>query len=227
MLPLLGLSPWFVRNYFVFHRIVPLRSNFGLELQISNNDCATAIAAVNVRTGCFARYHPYPNEKEALLVRELGEIRYNDLKLRHALTWIRNHPRRFLTLTVERMLRFWFPSRNTSPIVDLTVPGHRRRTILIYLATLLSLPGAVSLWKDRSHPGFALVLWLAIFPCVYYLHNIDVRYRIPIFWVTFLAAAHAGMFLWRRSFRGLSIWSKLSSEIDLRFARIRKRGSQE
>lgn len=39
-LPALIVVPWTIRNYRVFHTFVPVRDDFGLELSVSNNDCA-------------------------------------------------------------------------------------------------------------------------------------------------------------------------------------------
>jgi 4-amino-4-deoxy-L-arabinose transferase-like glycosyltransferase len=38
----LSVSPWFIRNYRVFHQFIPFRTNFGLELQIGNNPVQAA-----------------------------------------------------------------------------------------------------------------------------------------------------------------------------------------
>ena len=88
LLPIVIVAPWIVRNYLVFHRFIPVRDNFGLELAVSNNDCARFGIQRNFETGCFQKEHPNANLDEAKKVLEMGEPKYNDVRLREALRWI-------------------------------------------------------------------------------------------------------------------------------------------
>ena len=71
------LAPWAIRNYRVLGAPVFTRSNAGLELRLSNNDLATADEHVNYSNRLYHAYHPLQNPREAVKVRQMGEIEYN------------------------------------------------------------------------------------------------------------------------------------------------------
>jgi hypothetical protein len=104
------LLPWTIRNSYALGAPVWGRSNFGLELHVSNNGLATATWDGNKERGVFLAMQPTANDAERMRVRESGEVVYNCEKFRQADTWIATHPQRFSTLTVERAFLFWFPS---------------------------------------------------------------------------------------------------------------------
>jgi hypothetical protein len=142
LLPVVIIAPWTIRNYLVFHSFTPIRDNFGLELSVSNNNCARFGISVNERTGCFQNIHPNKDANEARKVMELGEIEYNALRLREALRWISSHPARFLKLSILRFIAFWMPTENlNNPYAS----GRHRERVVIYLITLLSGFGLVIL----------------------------------------------------------------------------------
>jgi hypothetical protein len=77
------LAPWTIRNYLRFGKVIPTRSNFGLELWISNGP----ERAFDMKTNLgFQVPHPSTNLSEAQLVLQMGEVRYNQIKLREAET---------------------------------------------------------------------------------------------------------------------------------------------
>jgi hypothetical protein len=112
LLPVVIVAPWTIRNYLVFHAFPIVRDNFGLELSVSNNDCARFGFQENLQTGCFEKFHPYANVNEARKVVELREVNYNELLLREALGWISSHPARFIKLSLMRFIAFWMPTES-------------------------------------------------------------------------------------------------------------------
>jgi hypothetical protein len=60
LLPLLIVAPWTIRNYLRFHRVIPVRDDFGLELSVSNNDCAQFSIYENLSSGCFDKFPSKP-----------------------------------------------------------------------------------------------------------------------------------------------------------------------
>jgi len=58
VIPILIVAPWMVRDVVVFHSPVLIRDNFGLELAVSNNPCASALFEANDQSGCWALTHP-------------------------------------------------------------------------------------------------------------------------------------------------------------------------
>jgi hypothetical protein len=180
--------PWTIRNYRVLGGFVPIRDNLGLELQVSNNDYAAPGILQNAES--FVRFHPSKNAEQIQAIQKQGELRYGREKLRQAEAWIAVHPRRFLTLTIERVLQFWFPpvSPRRSPFVS----------IGIWLVTLLSVPGIVLVLKRSLPYGKALLWMLALGPIPYYVVQADPRYRMPFLWMSLLLAGYAMHLVVRR-----------------------------
>jgi hypothetical protein len=187
LLPILIISPWTIRNYLVFHHFVLIRDNSGLELSVSNNDCAQFAHWAIVASGCFDQLHPNHNLNEAWKVLELGEVKYNDLRLREASHWIVSHPSRFAKLTAMRFVAFWMPTETFS--IHYAGNGRRFERVVIYLMTLLSAIGLVILYRRDFTSAALLFSCLIAFPLIYYIVQFQDRYRYPIMWVTFLLGA--------------------------------------
>jgi len=188
LLPTLIVAPWTIRNYSIFHRVVPVRDDLGLELSVSNNDCARFGIRKSESYGCFNNIHPNKSIIEARKVKAKGEVQYNDMRLRQALDWIRGHPARFSKLTAERFLAFWLPTE-TGTRRHYAGLGRRWERLIIYLMTLLSVAGIVILYRRDAESAMIYMLCLAIFPLVHYLIQFEYRYRYPIIWITFLLGA--------------------------------------
>jgi hypothetical protein len=186
LMPVVIISPWTIRNYLVFHSFTPIRDNFGLELSVSNTDCARFGIRANEWTGCFEKIHPNKSVNEARKVMELGEINYNALRLREALDWISSHPARFIKLSAMRFIAFWMPTENFD---ILNASGRRLERAAIYLMTLLSGLGFVILCRRDIKSGVLLISCLTVFPLVYYIVQFEYRYRYSIMWMTFLLGA--------------------------------------
>jgi hypothetical protein len=184
-LPILLVAPWTIRNYLRFHRVIPVRDNFGLELSVSNNDCAEFSIHINLSDGCFDKFHPNHNLSEAAKVRAMGEAKYNDLRLREAMNWIQSHPETFASLSALRFIAFWIPTQNGD--VTYTSGWRLGRSILyIYLMTALSGAGLMTLYERDGRSAVVCLACLVAFPLVYYIIQFDDRYRYPILWITFL-----------------------------------------
>lgn len=174
------MLPWIMRNYHVFHSFVPLRSNLGLELWIGNNPVARPTFYENDQTRLFGLIHPLQNAREAQVISEVGEVEYSRRKMIDALQWIQENPGKFLSVTVRRIALFWFPPA-IRPV----------QAALLYLVMLLSMSG---LWRARKGHSdlFLLVgsLW-GFFPLLYYLVQVEMRYRYPIYWSILLTSFYA------------------------------------
>ncbi|MBK5294011.1 MAG: hypothetical protein JJE04_20340, partial [Acidobacteriia bacterium] len=109
----LCVLPWLWRNYLLWHAVV-VRTNFGMTVYVSNNDCAQSSISRSGDNGCFQAYHPVGSESEAALLRKLGEVEYDRLRTADALRWIRDNPVRFQELTRDRIVEFWFPENVVS-----------------------------------------------------------------------------------------------------------------
>jgi hypothetical protein len=188
LLPGIIIVPWTIRNYLVFHSFVLIRDNLGLELSVSNNDCAGYGIRRSEATGCFEKVHPNKSVNEARKVVELGEIKYNALRLHEAVRWISSHPARFIKLSTMRFVAFWFPTEAFSIHYAHTSERRLERAI-IYLMTLLSLPGLFVLCRRDIKSAGVLTSCLLVFPVIHYIVQFEYRYRDPILWITFLLGA--------------------------------------
>jgi hypothetical protein len=189
VLPALIVLPWAIRNYRVFHRFIPVRDNLGLELAISNNDCAGFSMEENFG-GCFQLSHPNSSTEEAGKVIDLGEADYNRMKFREALVWIKAHPRRFARLSAERFVAWWMPTETGArDFADYAGEGREWERFVIYLVTVLSFAGLAILFRRDVQSAVVCGLCLAVFPVVYYFIQYGDRYRYPVMWLTFLLGA--------------------------------------
>jgi 4-amino-4-deoxy-L-arabinose transferase-like glycosyltransferase len=184
-LTILCCAPWTIRNYAVFHRWVPLRSNFPLELYIGNNEN-------------YDDKHPrYPGpitkERELFRYFRMGEMPFMDEEMRKAKTFIVAHPRVELILFADRFAAFW--AGLPHPVDNfLATDSWLVRTLLICASVsgLGVLAGMVVLAWRRSRYTIPLAAFPVLFPFVYYVTHTSLRYRHPIDSVVLLFTAIAG-----------------------------------
>jgi hypothetical protein len=190
VVPVLMTAPWIVRNYKIFHTFVFVRDNLGLELASSNSDCAGPWIKQNARSGCLALTHPSVNLELARRFAAEGEIAFNANRMAMAITWIRQNRTRFLMLCAERARYFWFP-----PVDRAEGDFAAVNNLIVGALTLFSLPGLWLLWRENARCGAFVVSGLLLFPAIFYLLQLDVRYRYPILWATILGTAFLLSFL--------------------------------
>jgi hypothetical protein len=165
--------PWTIRNYAVFHRFVPLRSNFPLELYIGNNEN-------------YDEQHPrYPGmvtkDRETWRYIKMGEMPFMDEEMRKAKKFIFSHPRVEAILFEARFIAFWGGIPN--PIDKFMVTDSWLVRSLILCAILSgvgALAGIVLLVWKRSDYVIPLAVYPVIFPFLYYMTHTSLRYRHPI-----------------------------------------------
>jgi dolichyl-phosphate-mannose-protein mannosyltransferase len=184
--------PWTVRNYVVFHRLIPLRSNFPLELYIGNNE--------NYASRQLVWPPKITKERELLRYLRIGETAFMDEERQKALEFIRAHPRIVLRLTAERFVAFW--AGLGDPVQSfMTTDSLLVRVLLACNAAtgLGALLGIVALiWKRNPH-SFPAAAYPVVFPWLYYLTHSNLRYRHPIDPVVLLLVAIAGGSLVKQS----------------------------
>jgi 4-amino-4-deoxy-L-arabinose transferase-like glycosyltransferase len=176
--------PWTIRNYEVFHRFVPLRSTFGLQLWLGNNP-------YYIHTWP-AWLHPIDNRDERAKYVAMGEIAYMRDKFDRGAQYIFAFPRRDASLCWDRFVATWLgtphPLRDT---IATHSPWVRAVNISNFLASVGVLGGiGVLLWRRRPY-ALPVLAFPIVFPCVYYLTIALLRYRHPIDPVIVLMAAIA------------------------------------
>ena len=170
---------WMLRNDLVLGAFVS-RTNFGETFYTSNNDCAQPNLIDDLFNGCYSEYHPTASPKEANIMLRMGEVKYDRMRTDDTVAWIRSHPTRFAQLTAARFFYFWLPSLDRA----------RFKGTVIWIATILSLPGIALMAYRRLRVTRFVVAVLVLYPLVYYVVMTSLRYRYPILWLTLLPAGY-------------------------------------
>jgi hypothetical protein len=160
---ILALLPWTIRNYETFHRLMPVRDNFGLELWVGNHQGVT---------------HQYDSDFPVLDPSEynrLGEVRFMESKRDIALQFIGQHPAEFLRLSARRCFKYW------------TEPG----PVVWFLLSALAWSGMILALRRDGLDALPYLIILLIFPLVYYVTHTFPTYRHPTEPVLLLLAAYA------------------------------------
>ncbi len=158
-------TPWAVRNYRTFHRFIPFRDNFWLEMHIGNGGDASM-------TEPFQSVHPYKNLKEFAQLMQLGELGYMDAKKAETSNFIREHPKYFVVVTLRRIAYMWTGVWTRYDFVNLLFNGP--------VAALMIL-GFVYAWRNGKWWDIMPVLIpILVFPIPYYVTHARLSFRHPI-----------------------------------------------
>jgi hypothetical protein len=181
--------PWTVRNFVVFHRFIPFRSNLAYELYIGNNENYD-----ERRRG----FPPITQELETLRYLRMGETAFMEEEKRKALQFIGSHPRMELQLIAWRFVDFSIGVPDPWRTFTLTDSWLIRGILLgNFLSALGALAGIVVLFARRSCCAIPLAAFPVVFPLLYYVTHTSLRYRHPIDAVVMLLAAVAvGALFW-------------------------------
>lgn len=171
------LSPWAIHNHRALGAWIWTRSNFALELYVSNNDVVTADADLNMTLPAYRPLHPFLSEVEREKVHQQGEVAYNKEKMKIALAWIASHRERFLELTAARFSLFWFPRMHR--------PWQSAGEALL---TVAALGGLIVLFRAGAPFAWTAAALFAGYSPVYYLLHISPRYHMSIEPFLFLLA---------------------------------------
>jgi 4-amino-4-deoxy-L-arabinose transferase-like glycosyltransferase len=166
------LSPWFVRNYEVFHRFIPVRSGFGLEFYMGNNGYSTRW----VNSGL----HPNHSDAELAEYERVGEIAYMHHKLQQGKDFVRSHPAWFVWMTGRRILYmwtgYWSFERDYLKDEPLDPPNIFVNTTL----TILGLLGLRRVFRRDRALGIRFAIVLFFFPLAYYFTHCETYYFRPV-----------------------------------------------
>lgn len=164
------LLPWTIRNYVAFHRIMPIRDNFGLELWVGLELMEEKPTAGVHRF--FTRDFPLRDPTE---YNQLGEITFMDTKRKMALDFIRQHPQEYARMVIIRCSKYWcHPAGTPWPFIS--------------MAAWLGL--CLALWR-KGLDATPYAVPLIVFPPVYYITHTFPTYRHPIEPVLIILASYA------------------------------------
>ena len=162
------IAPWTARNYFVFHKFIPLRGNFGTELRMGNAEDAVGL--------CRYWMQPNRNPEEFEKYRSMGEAAYSQEKLHEAMNFIRTHPGFFAVLSLKRAAYYWYDVPRESS--DGRLLWYRNVGFL--LSSILAIAGIMVMWRRRHPATFQFASLLFAIPLIYYVTYPHPRYRAPI-----------------------------------------------
>ena len=188
---LISCVPWTVRNFVVFHRFIPFRSNFGYELYIGNNE--------NYDERHWGSPVVITQDMETLRYLRMGETAFMQEERRKALRFMEGHPRVEMQLIVWRFVDFWMgvadPLRTFGETDSWLICG-----ILLgnFASAVGALAGMVVLFLRRSVYAAPVAAFPLVFPVLYYVTHTSLRYRHPIDPMVVLLTAIAAGAMWAR-----------------------------
>jgi 4-amino-4-deoxy-L-arabinose transferase-like glycosyltransferase len=170
---LAGIAPWTIRNYLVFHKFIPLRSNFGLELWLSNNP--------GVPDTWAGFLHPTDDPEEAAEFVRMTEIPYMEEKQSEAFAFMRAHPRDTMRFFFRRFADNWLGIWDAPADMWRFMPAFMKLTLVWNcLFSLLSFAGALFAYRARREVALPFASVMLIFPVVFYVTHTSGRYRYPM-----------------------------------------------
>ncbi len=162
------IVPWLVRDALVFHRFIPMRTNFGAEFSMGNNP---SLEGTVIGSPVALAY------EEAQLDR-MGEVQYSKMRGRKAMEWIRRNPGGFLALSVRRFYYFW---------ADVPHAVDRGKAWTEYLrglnfqfASIVGVLGLILALRRRVPGAVLFAMAFAVIPFVYYFVFVQARFRHPL-----------------------------------------------
>jgi 4-amino-4-deoxy-L-arabinose transferase-like glycosyltransferase len=162
------LSPWLIRNYEVFGRVVFVRDDFWFEFRLGNFKSADGML--------MAYLQPSQNKLEFAKFQRMGELAYAADCKRLALDWIRENPGRFAVVSLKRFFYYWNGvPRETSSLAPVDF-----RTSLFLATSVISLWGLARAVRQKRPAAWLFAGLVLTYPTVYYFVFPHARYRHPI-----------------------------------------------
>ncbi len=179
---MLSVSPWFIRNYEVFHRFIPFRDGFGLELHLGNNGDTSYWTSASLGSALSEKMGPWHNDAEWQKFKRIGEIAYMQESKENAVAYIRAHPRWFAVVTVRRIVFIWTHFWSFSSYYLAQEPDDPVNVAFSTLFTLLTLVGLRRAFRVSEIRPVAILyaMVLLFFPMVFYVTHGEVYYRRQI-----------------------------------------------
>lgn len=169
---ILVVSPWFIRNYQVFHRFIPFRDVFPLALRVGN--VGDEFSMVTLQMG------PWASDEQWQEFQKDGEILYTQNTWRVAMGYIRGHRKEYDFSVVRRIIyvwtKFWY-------LIPSSRYGYEPNPADIFIYTGLTILALLGVLEGFPK-GFAIrapyAIALFLFPVVYYFTSLEPWYSAPM-----------------------------------------------
>ncbi len=177
------LIPWTIRNYTIHKRIVPITTQFSINLWIGNNPNATGtdyykIESMENEAYVLMTQTLTPDIQDSLA--QLSEIKRADYFLTRTSEFIRHNPRKFVSLLFKKFYYYWWfaPSHEYS---SSDMIKYRMLLVLFYTPMLiLGLFGVLFAIKDRK-PILLIMAYMISVSALYIATHVGlIRYRMPV-----------------------------------------------
>ncbi len=166
------ITPWTIRNYELFHKLIPVRSGLGLELYIGNN--GYDLSWVN------RDLHPNHNAVEQSEYERDGEIAYMNHKQNQAIDYIKAHPAWYAKMTVRRFVYLWTGYWSLSPAYLKEEPLDPPNIFVCTTLTILMLIGLIKAAGQNPPLARRYAIAFAFYPAVYCLTHPETYYLRPL-----------------------------------------------
>lgn len=165
------VSPWMIRNLHVLGAPI-LNTNGGFNLYLGNNPAAT---------GMFVSIADTPRGVSWAELRKEGEVKSSQTLGAEAVSWIQEHPERFIELAALKLRYFWTPPLHQGKGPASPLESFTRHLWAIQFITLAVLSLA-SMFILSLRTRQISILWLTIlvYTAVHMLFYVIFRYREPI-----------------------------------------------
>ena len=165
------LTPWTIRNYRVFHHLIPMRDNLGAEMEAANGPGSNGFEIIPATLPLFAR------DPQTMLYKALGEYQYSKLQGQKANAYIAAHPAHYAAITLKRFYFYWV----SVPHPTGRHPSNEYLRELNYCFFSITGILGLALSLRRRIPAAQMFLWaFLLLPLTYYLVIANARYRAPL-----------------------------------------------
>ena len=183
------VTPWFVRNYRLFHQFIPFRDTIGLEMIIGNSGDSFHWRPAEIG--------PWHNDADWAEFQKVGELNYMAEKKQQAIEFIKGHPAWFARQTVRRFVYVWTGYWSFDPRYLEEEPLDPYNIIFCTGVSILTLLGLYRAFRDNFDAAMPYALVLFSFPLIYYFTHPEVYYRRQIDPMFVILAVYA-VVAWRR-----------------------------
>jgi 4-amino-4-deoxy-L-arabinose transferase-like glycosyltransferase len=177
------VSPWFIRNYNVFHRFIPFRDNIGIVLLTGTRG--------NSDYWGPHEFGPWHNEAEWAEFKRLGELEYMEAKKRYAIEFIHNNPGWYAWTTARRAVFIWTGYWSFEHSYLQQEPLDPPNIFFSTTFTLLTLLGLRKAFRLGAATAMPYLFVLFFFPLIYYITVPEMYYRRPMDPIMVVLAVYA------------------------------------
>lgn len=163
-----SISPWLVRNYATFGKLMFIRDNLGAELRLGNGPGAN---------GTWMEYlHPTQDSYEMERYKAMGELPYIAMRKQEAVAYIKADYARFAGLCVKRFIYYWAGAPRPSQ----SWPSQEIKNALFLASSILMFWGLGRALRKHCSGAWLLFWLILLYPAIYYIVYPGQRYRHPI-----------------------------------------------